>query len=70
MIATYSVNMYDGNSGTSIKICEDGDGPGMLSVKVDQEHFGDIDFHMNFKDAKDFANGILRAVELIEESQK
>lgn len=70
MIATYQVNLYDGSSGTNIKIQENGDILGILNVKVDKDHFGQINFSMDFQDAKDFANGILHAVELIEESQK
>lgn len=70
MIATYQVNLYDGFSGTNINIQENKEILGMLEVNADKDHFGQIKFSMNFQDAKDFANGILRAVELIEESQK
>ncbi len=71
MIATYDVNLYCHKAdGTTIKITEDGDGLGMLCVKADTDYFGKIDFTMDLDDGEAFANGLIRAIEFIRESQK
>jgi hypothetical protein len=66
-MATYIhsiLELYDTDHKATIKVCEDGDGIGLIEVVcTDPEIYGPIDFRMDVKTAVALARTILKQAE-------